>query len=76
MKRPQLNTETTVIERLRLVIGVLLCLAGLVTITIIGALSGYSNMTVWLVGFALLIAGFLIAGSMKLIEFISGFIRG
>ncbi|WP_159054661.1 hypothetical protein [Streptomyces dysideae] len=76
MKQLTPNTESTVGERLRLVLGTIAAFAGFITVTIIGAFSRYSDMTVWVVGIALILGGILLAGSYKLIEFILGLTRG
>jgi len=66
----KLNTESTTTDRLRLVIGAILGFAGVVTLTIVGAIYSYTNMTVWIFGLALLVIGLLIAKSTSLIHFL------
>lgn len=65
------NTETTVFQKLCVVIGSLLAFAGIVTIVIVGSFSAYSNTTILLIGFVLLIAGVLIARTRAIIDFVA-----
>lgn len=63
-----MNTESTVSERLRMVIGILLTIVGSVTFTI-GGFMHFSGI-VWIIGVGLIILGYLVARSMKLIDYI------
>jgi hypothetical protein len=76
MKQLTPNTESTIGERLRLVLGTIAAFTGFITVTVVGALSNYSDMIVWTIGLVLIVGGILLAGSLKLIEFISGLTRG
>jgi hypothetical protein len=66
------NTESTIAERLRMLIGSCMAFGGLFTILVIGSFSNYQDMAVWLVGIGLLVGGLLLANSMDLILGISG----
>jgi hypothetical protein len=73
MKQRKPNTESTVGERLRLVVGGILAVSGVLVILVVGAMSNYSDNMVWLVGLGLIISGLLLANSMSLILAISSF---
>jgi hypothetical protein len=66
------NTESTVGERLRLIVGGIAAVTGFFTTTVIGALSQYSDTWVWVIGLGLIVGGLLLANSMKLIDNFSG----
>ncbi|HET9411315.1 MAG TPA: hypothetical protein VFO38_00480 [Candidatus Saccharimonadales bacterium] len=69
------NTENSKLERVRLVLGTILSLAGAFVLTIIGAFFGYSDTTVWISGLLLLVSGLLIAGSHKLSQLLTDILR-
>lgn len=71
----KINLELTIVERLRVVVGVLLALGGIVLITIIGAAYGYTNTIIWIVGLGLIVAGGLTASSPEVVEFIGSLLR-
>lgn len=67
------NTEVTTFERLRMITGYVLTIVGLIIFFVIGSFYGFTADWTWIVGLILIISGLLIAKSMALIEFISGF---
>ncbi len=71
----KLNTESTKTDRLRLIVGSVLAVAGVATIIFGGAILGYSDSNVWLIGGGLLIVGILVAKSMQLIQFLTDIAR-
>jgi hypothetical protein len=71
----KVNTETTKKERLRLLVGVTLAIAGAITVTIIGAIYGYQNVTVWVIGLSLIFIGAATAKSVTLANFLNSILR-
>ena len=71
----KVNTENTKLERLLLIFGSVLSLAGVAVLIGIGAFYGYSNTAVWISGFLLLVSGILIAGSHKLSQLLTDILR-
>ena len=63
-----LNTETTKLDRLRMIIGIILGVAGLITLTVVGAFFEYNNLLVWGGGFGLLLLAVLIARSERVAQ--------
>lgn len=63
----KVNTETTKLGRLRFLLGGILAASGLFLVIVVGGFFGYTNTFVWAVGFLLLVAGLLLAGSARLI---------
>jgi predicted branched-subunit amino acid permease len=72
MKQRKPNTESTVGERLRMLIGGALAFTGVFVVLVIGSFSDYHDSNVWLLGIGLTVGGLLLANSMDLIEAISG----
>lgn len=71
LKQRKPNTESTVGERLRLLVGAIMAVAGVLVIVVVGSFSNYSDTMTWLIGLALIIGGLLLANSMSLILAIS-----
>lgn len=69
------NTKNSRFERLQLIIGTVLSLAGVFVLTIVGAFFGYSETVIWISGFLLLVSGILIAGSNKLSQLLTDILR-
>lgn len=49
---------------------------GIAIVTVVGASHGQADSMTWLIGMGLFAGGLLLANSMKLIEVITGFVRG
>lgn len=64
------NTESTIGQRLQLLIGAAMSIAGL-TVLLWGNFSG-DGMYAWLIGLGLLIGGLLVAKSLDLLMSIAG----
>lgn len=73
LKQRKPNTESTIGERLRLLVGAIMAVTGVIVIIVIGSFSNYSDTTTWLVGLGLIFGGLLLANSMSLILAISSF---
>jgi hypothetical protein len=71
----KVNSEATKKDRLRNLLGSALALVGVVTVTIIGAMTGYHNVTVWVVGTLLIVIGILTAKSVALANFLNTILR-
>ena len=72
MKQRKPNTESTVGERLRMLIGGILAFTGMFILLVVGSFSSYHDINVWLIGLGLTVGGLLLANSMDLVEAISG----
>lgn len=69
MKRLKSNTEATTLDRLRIVVGMLMSLSG-VALAVLQLISNSFGALPWTVVIGLLIGGFFVAGSHKVIMFI------
>ena len=74
MKLMQPNTESTVFDRLRIVVGVLLSLGGLATIAYL-FITMQSGNTEWLIGLSLIVVGIIVSGSHRIAMFIESLTR-
>ncbi len=68
----KLNTESTIIQRLRLVIGALLCVVGCGILIYQTELTANWGVSAIFVGLALIVVGLLVAASTKLIDLVQG----
>ncbi|HVI69211.1 MAG TPA: hypothetical protein VM581_02020 [Magnetospirillaceae bacterium] len=69
-----LNPETTKFDKLRMAIGTLLAVAGVVALTF-AAIMSFTSLPLTFAGILFVLSGLFIAGSHRFAELISGLLR-
>lgn len=71
----KLNTESSKKERLRVLLGSASVIVGVFIVLIIGAMIGYHNVFVWVIGMLFIVAGMCIAKSVAVANFLNDIFR-
>lgn len=69
----KVNTGTSTLDRLRIVIGSTMVVAGLITIVFVNSLFAFSNIWLWLIGGALILTGVYVARNAGVMSILNDF---
>lgn len=68
------NTESTTLDRLRIVLGTLMTLAGIAVFGFI-FITGYTDTIHWIIAFGLILSGVIITGLHRITEIVFDLLR-